>query len=207
MMTMLSLELDTPQICRGVSLRLVEGTKLVAEVRSSSSNATGTSCRPIRISLPSSVDVTKILQPCSTDHGDAGGGKASRLGEALSVEILGYDGDVTFSIGTAVIEIPQDLRSSFDQSGGRSSAFCTVVEDCSGSGTGTLSGTFLSRQKGDAKLTLLKTQEKAIGSSASARGKMYCDPTFQDPLDKVRLPIHSIPFFANLYFCHVHHSM
>lgn len=201
MTTMLSLELDTPQIYRGAFLRLVEGTKLLAEVRSSSSTTTSTSYQPIRISLPSSVDVTKILQPFGTDHGDAEGGNHSRLGETLSVEILGYDGDVTFPIGTAVIEIPRDLRPIFAQGGGKSSAFCAVMEDGTGSRAGTLSGTFLSRQNRDGEATLPKTQEKTAGiSAASARGTMHWESTFQEPPDKVRLPTPNIPFFGQLAF-------
>lgn len=207
MTTMLSLEIDTPQIYRGAFLRLVEGTKLLAEVRSSPSNATGTSCQPIRISLPSSVDVTKILQPCGTEHGDAGEGNDSRFGEALRVEILGYDGDVTFPIGTAVIEIPRDLRPIFDQSGGKSSAFCAIMEDDTGNRAGTLSGTFLSRQNRDAIATLPKTKKKTAGISASARGTMHWEPTFQEPPNKVRLRTHNIPFFVDKYFCHVACSM
>lgn len=103
--------------------------------------------RIINVRLPSVVDLSAFWPPGGAKDGTAGGSYVDQEEEHhLEVQILGCDLGITFTLGTASIEVPTQLKPSIAQNACRSTPFRVCLRDDSGARVGTVSGAFLARR-------------------------------------------------------------
>lgn len=103
--------------------------------------------RTINVRLPSVVDLTAFWLPGRAKDGTVGGFHVDQEDERhLEVQILGCDLGITFTLGTASIEIPTQLKPSIAQNACRSTPFRVCLRDDAGARVGTVSGAFLARR-------------------------------------------------------------
>lgn len=101
----------------------------------------------INVRLPSVVDLSKFWpQGGGKDSTAEGHHRAVREEEQLEVEVLGCDLGVSFTLGTASIPVPTQLKPSIDQNACRSNPFRVCLRDDAGARVGTISGSFLARR-------------------------------------------------------------
>ena len=152
----LSLELEAPRLRREAFPWDVAEVELSATL-SSNPNTTAAAAavaavsvadcgRITNVRLPSVVDLSAFWPPGGAKDGTADGFHVDQEEHHLEVQILGCDLGVTFTLGTASIEVPTQLKPSISQSACRSTPFRVCLRDDAGARVGTVSGTFLARR-------------------------------------------------------------
>ena len=102
----------------------------------------------LNVRLPSVVDLSAFWPVGGCTDSRAEGHHHAVQEKQLEVEILGCDLGIMFTLGTASIQVPSQLKPSIDQNACRSSPFRVCLWDDAGARVGTVSGAFLARRRG-----------------------------------------------------------
>lgn len=154
----LSLELEAPRLRREafpwdvaqVQLSAVlSSTPTTSSTAADAAAATVAECGRImnNVRLPSVVDLSALWPPSGAKDCTTEGLHVDREEEHhLEAQILGCDLGITFTLGTASIEVPTQLKPSIAQNACRSTPFRVCLRDDAGARVGTISGAFLTRR-------------------------------------------------------------
>ena len=156
----LSLELESPRLRRELfpwDVAEVDLSAILSSVPATNNiNTTAADAavviadcgRTINVRLPSVVDLSAFWPPGRAKDGAVVGFHVDEEEEEhhLEVQILGCDLGITFTLGTAAIEIPTQLQPSIAQNACRSTPFRVCLRDDAGARVGTVSGAFLARR-------------------------------------------------------------
>lgn len=148
MSIVLNLELNVPRLRPSAFPWGAAEVTLAATIRTSSSNDSSF----IRhVDLPSNVDLSTVFLPSPEDYlrasDEEDNAQPTRRGESLAVEIIGCDHGVTFSIGTATLDIPYSLKPGSEQTSSKPKAFRLALMDGTAAKVGVITGVFVARRQ------------------------------------------------------------
>lgn len=147
-----SLELNVPRLRPNALPWGSAEVQLTAVICSSA-----TSCTAINLDLPSVLeDLSAVLEPEGYADDDA---TEQHRSQSLGVEILGCDHGISFSLGTAMLDIPAAYQAGRPKTSSAPENFRVSLTDRTGARVGTLSGAFVTRQRAIA----LPTAAKNVG--------------------------------------------
>lgn len=189
--TTISLELEEPRIRREAFPWGAADVEMCADLRVARAAATAT-----RVHLPSVVDLSTLQQPHVGDPATTGGNRVEEI-KLLEVEVLGCDLGITFTLGTAIVDVPLKLKPSLAQNACRSDPFRASVTDDAGARIGTLSGAFIARRQDHVALRGGGEAKASEDRSCSAGGVGQEWPPEGDGMPGQQVKVSQAFFYSN----------